>query len=149
MKNDCLRTPEYIHKALGPFDMDPCAGENTNIGKVNYALERGEDGLSLEWNGFVYCNPPFSKKKEWIAKMIAHGDGILVLPERGSAPWFGPLAMAAGFYFVMGEKINFEGGSSSNNVGSVLFPFGFKARQRIRESELPGHVVIVMHYTPR
>lgn len=149
LKNDCLRTPKYIIDALGPFDLDPCAGEYTNIGDVNYWDGNGENGLSLSWFGFVWCNPPFSQKEIWLEKMINHGNGILILPERGSAPWFGPLAEKAGCYFVMGKKINFEGGSSSNNLGSILFPFGEIAVKRIKESGLPGHFVRVDWFRPR
>lgn len=81
--------------------------------------------------------------------MIDHGNGILLLPERGSAPWFSPTAIAAGCYFVLGRKINFIGGSSSNNVGSVLFPFGENATRIVREANLPGHFVVVTHFNPR
>ena len=148
-KNDDLRTPAYVYEAFGPIDLDPCAGEKTNIGNVNYALERNEDGLSLEWNGLVFCNPPFSEKEKWIDKMIQHDDGILLLPERGSAPWCGPLVWAAKKYFVMGKKINFEGGSSSNNLGSILVPFGEEAIKRIHESGHPGHFNNVEYFRPR
>ena len=148
-KNDDLRTPAYIYKALGRIDLDPCAGADTNIGIINYALERNEDGLSLEWQGLVFCNPPFSEKEKWIDKMIQHGDGILLLPERGSAPWCGPLVMAAKKYFVMGKKINFEGGSSSNNLGSILVPFGKEAVKRIHESGHPGHFNNVEYFRSR
>jgi len=147
--NDNLQTPLYIVEALGNVDLDPCAGETTLIGKRNFWDGRGEDGLINQWHGFVYCNPPFSKKELWIKKMIDHNNGILLLPERGSAPWFGPLAKAAGMYFVMGKKINFIGGSSSNNIGSVLFPFGKEAETRIIKSGLPGHFVNVQWYKPR
>ena len=81
--------------------------------------------------------------------MIEHGNGILILPERGSAPWFGPLAQAAGKYWVMGRKINFVGGPSSNNLGSVLFLFGDEAVNRILSSDLPGHLVTVEKFRPR
>lgn len=81
--------------------------------------------------------------------MIRHGNGILLLPERGSSPWFGPLAKACGCYFVMGRRINFIGGSSSNNVGSVLFPFGKLAIEKIKNSGLPGHFVRVEWFRPR
>jgi hypothetical protein len=147
--NDRLQTPAYIYEAIGPFDLDPCAGESTSIAKVNWWDGRGECGLSREWFGMVYCNPPFSQKERWIEKMIEHSNGILILPERGSAPWFGPLAEAAGLYFVMGKKINFIGGSSSNNVGSCLFPFGGEAIRRIKNCGLPGHLVAVEMFTPR
>lgn len=147
--NDNLQTPQYITNALGSFDLDLCAGEFTNIGLVNWWDGRSENGLTKDWFGFVYCNPPFSEKEIWIEKMIHHHNGILILPERGSAPWFGPLSKAAGMYFVMGKKINFEGGSSSNNVGSVLFPFGHEAVIRIESSGLPGHLNEVKWFRPR
>ena len=75
-KNDNLRTPRYIIDALGFFDLDPCAGINTDIGKVNWQGERNEDGLKNEWFGLVYCNPPFSEKDLWIKKMIQHRNGL-------------------------------------------------------------------------
>lgn len=149
MKNDNLQTPEYIWRSLGPIDLDPCAGENTFIGRINLWIGRNLDGLKAIWKGFVFCNPPFSQKELWIAKMIEHKNGILLLPERGSAPWFGPLAMECGKYWVMGKKINFIGGSSSNNLGTVLFPFGKEAEKRILNSGLPGHFVTVNYFRPR
>jgi hypothetical protein len=142
-------TPEWIYSELGVIDLDPCAGTNTSIGKTNYSLESGDDGLTLPWSGFVYCNPPFSQKEAWSEKMVEHGNGILILPERGSAPWFGPLASAAGSYFVMGKKINFVGGPSSNNLGSALFLFGNEAKRRVMHSKLPGHYVEVKYFRSR
>lgn len=148
--NDFLQTPKYIIEALGgKFDLDPCAGEKTKIGDLNLWNGRGEDGLTINWEGIAYVNPPFSQKELWIKKAIYHNNCILLLPERGSAPWFGSLAKAAGKYFVMGKKINFIGGSSSNNVGTVLFPFGAEAIERIEKSGLPGHFNIVEWFNPR
>ena len=149
MSNDNLQTPKYIIDALGSFDLDPCAGAFTDIGIKNISDQLGGCGLSEKWEGCVYVNPPFSQKEKWIQKMIDHGNGILLLPERGSAPWFGPLAKSCGCYFVMGKKINFIGGSSSNNVGSVLFPFGNEAIEKIKNSGLPGHFLNVMWYSAR
>lgn len=148
-KNDCLQTPKWVYSQLGEIDLDPCAGINTNIGRENYVVERGENGLLLDWQGFVYCNPPFSQKELWIQRMSEHDNGILILPERGSAPWFGPLAKRCGAYFVMGKKINFIGGPSSNNLGSALFPFGEEARERLKNIQLPGHYVEVKRFKPR
>lgn len=147
-ENDCLETPNHIIDALGPFYMDPCAGPTTSIGVVNYSGGIC-DGLELPWEGIVWCNPPFSEKEKWIEKFVSHGCGILILPERGSAPWFGPLAAKCGCYFVLGKKINFVGGKTSNNVGSVLFPMHYTAVNRIKKSGLPGHFVEVKWLTPR
>ncbi len=147
--NDCLQTPPWVIQHLGPVDLDPCAGRSTYIGATNWAIERGENGLLMDWKGFVYCNPPFSQKELWIEKMVKHRNGFLMLPERGSAPWFGPLAVAAGVYWVMGKKINFVGGPSSNNLGSVIFPFGDVAAQRLLDGGLPGHLVRVIRHNAR
>lgn len=147
--NDDLRTPAWVYQPLQPFDLDPCAGKVTEIAKMNYRLEDWDDGLTNPWSGFVWCNPPFSQKEKWIERMQWHNNGLLLLPERGSAPWFGPLAEHCGHYFVLGMKINFIGGPSSNNLGSVLFPFGDTALQRLRDSGLPGHLVEVKFFTPR
>lgn len=148
-ENDNLQTPEYVYGALGPFDLDPCSGETTEIAKCNWWIGRNEDGLQRKWFGYVFCNPPFSNKEVWIEKFIQHGNGILLLPERGSAPWFGALADACGVYFVMGKKINFIGGKSSNNVGSCLFPLGHMGRRRLQGCELPGLLVVVASYRSR
>ena len=148
-KNDILETPKWVYESLGYFDIDPCAGAKTTIANTNYRICKGSDGLNLPWFGFVWCNPPFSQKAIWANKMIEHGNGILILPERGSAPWFGPLAQKSGTYFVMGKKINFLGGPSSNNLGSVLFLFGKEAVARIKQSGLPGHFVTVGWFRTR
>jgi hypothetical protein len=147
--NDCLQTPEWVYKPLGQINLDPYAGLNTNIGENNWRLEDGQNGLTQTHYGFVFCNPPFSQKELWIEKLFEQNNAILLLPERGSAPWFGPLAEALGGYFVMGKKVNFIGGPSSNNIGSVLFPYGFEAKCRIRQSGLPGHFVNVEYFKPR
>lgn len=149
MDKDCWQTPKWVYEALGEIDLDPCAGIGTQIGKENFLIENGQDGLTLPWDGFVYCNPPFSQKEKWAEKMVNHDNGILILPERGSAPWFGPLAKKAGVYWVMGKKINFIGGTSSNNLGSVMFLFGSDAVSRIMNSGLPGHLCYVSTFIPR
>jgi len=146
--NDYLRTPEWVWKPLGPFDLDPCAAPNGPfIAEVNLSTE----GLSSRWarSAFVFCNPPFSHKELWIEKMKEHGNGILLLPSRDSAPWFGPLAQYCGGYFAMGKKINFIGGTSSNNMGTALFPFGDLAWSRLEDSGLPGLLLSVRRFTPR
>lgn len=148
-KHDILRTPKWVYQPLGLFDLDPCAGETTDIARVNYRLENGENGLELPWFGFVWCNPPFSQKEIWASKMKEHGNGIMVLPERGSAPWCGPLKLYTEFHFVMGKKINFEGGPSSNSLGSILFPFGSEAIDRITNSGLPGDFNKTLWFKPR
>jgi hypothetical protein len=140
--NDLLQTPAWVYERLGEISLDPCAGPSTTIAAENWNIDRGEDGLVRDWrNRFFFCNPPFSVKEKWIKKaLLSNASGILLLPERGSAPWFSPVAYMCDAYWVMGKKINFVGGPSSNNLGSVLFCFGEEAVDRVRASGLPGHL---------
>lgn len=143
---DLLQTPEWVWQPLGPFGIDPCAGEGTRIAERNWTT----GGLDRLWDEPWFSNPPFSQKADWIRKaLFAYADGILLLPERGSAPWFGPVAKACTAYWVMGKKINFIGGPSSNNLGSVLFCFGESMVDRVLKSGLPGHLCRVETFVPR
>ncbi len=84
-------TPKYIFDALGcEFDLDvaaPAGGGDCVPAKLCYTRR----GLSDEWFGFVWMNPPFGGRNglaPWLAKFIAHGNGIALVPDRTSAPWF-------------------------------------------------------------
>lgn len=64
-------TIDWIVDGLGHIDLDPCASPNTNHGLCNCRLEDGGDGLQRDWYGNIFLNPPFSYKKEWLAKLEA------------------------------------------------------------------------------
>jgi hypothetical protein len=73
-------TPPYIIKALGPFDLDPCAPIKRPwpTARVHYTIL--DDGLSKHWFGRVWCNPPYGRQTfQWLGKLAAHGDGIAYL----------------------------------------------------------------------
>lgn len=59
---DVWQTPEEITLLLPHIDLDPCAGDDTNIGDVDW----NERGLQREWFGNVFVNPPFSQKNVWL-----------------------------------------------------------------------------------
>lgn len=48
------------------FDLDAAANERNSRG-MSY-FDEGMDALKMEWRGEVWCNPPFSKKKEFLTK---------------------------------------------------------------------------------
>lgn len=66
--NDVWRTPDELLDLLGHIDVDPCAGIDTEIGDINYTEE--DDGLSKEWSGRVFVNPPFANKSAWLQKAV-------------------------------------------------------------------------------
>jgi phage N-6-adenine-methyltransferase len=66
---DVWQTPNDILELVGNIDLDPCAGEDTHIGDVNYS-NKDVNGLKENWFGRTFVNPPFSEKKKWLKKAV-------------------------------------------------------------------------------
>lgn len=61
---------ERVIKVLEKIDLDPCSNEGEpNIPATRHFTIK-DDGLSKEWYGRVYMNPPYGNKiKAWIKKL--------------------------------------------------------------------------------
>ena len=86
-------TPPHVFKAMGcSFDMDvasPNPPPSWIPAKTFYHYGSLDEG-SL-WSGFVWMNPPFGPRNglvPWLEKFIAHGNGVGLVPDRTSAPWW-------------------------------------------------------------
>jgi NTP pyrophosphatase (non-canonical NTP hydrolase) len=89
-KNDVWQTPRDLIDFLEEhveITLDPCAGRETNHGRVNFRLPE-TDGLATPWDiaedvtGFV--NPAFSQKIRWLRRaigqyMIGNVDRVIFL----------------------------------------------------------------------
>jgi hypothetical protein len=112
-KSDDWRTPRYIFEAMDvDFDLD-VAGIRGTFGHVpcHYALL--QDSLETEWpaNFFIYMNPPFGGRnglKPWLNKFFAHGNGVALVPDRTSAPWFKWAAAQSDAILFISPKVKFE-----------------------------------------
>ena len=78
-------TPKYITDALGEFDLDPCSPAERrpwDTAQTHWGIESEHpvDGLSAEWFGRVWCNPPYGKETfKWMNKLAKHGSGIALI----------------------------------------------------------------------
>lgn len=54
-------TPKEILEALGPFDLDPCAPLVPLWNTAAVMYNKNDDGLSKQWSGRVWLNPPYSR----------------------------------------------------------------------------------------
>lgn len=144
-KNDDWRTPPWLLQALGvTFDVDVCASEHEDIVPARRYIRRAEDGLATPWEGFAFCNPPYSQVARWIAKMAAHGDGIALVFNRTSERWFQEhvfpqadalLFIAKRVAFVPPPGVVVKG---SAGAGSVLVAYGPRAAGVLRTSSVLG-----------
>lgn len=91
MANDDWITPEHIIKALGPFDLDPCAHPMQPWPTARQMIAPPADGLAQEWYGRVWLNPPYSRGQPplWLERLINHPTGgIALLNMSANALWF-------------------------------------------------------------
>lgn len=83
-------TPKEIIDSLGEFDLDPCAPlfPLWNTAKVMY--NKNDDGLTKEWKGRVWLNPPYSRPliELFVKKMAEHNNGIALLYNRCDSKMF-------------------------------------------------------------
>jgi len=81
-KNDEWLTPLSIIEALGKFDLDPCAPLVRPWDTARRHFTEVDDGLSMEWFGRVWLNPPFNRyeRPKWMEKAASHGNTIMLIP---------------------------------------------------------------------
>jgi len=124
-ESDDWYTPKFVFEALGVvFDMDVAAP----IEGPRYVPCKEwifEDSLSKPWGGLVWMNPPFggrSDKAKWLRKFITHGNGLALLPDRTSAPWWQEIADKCDAVLFFNGRIKFErpDGTIGNRPGSGM-----------------------------
>jgi hypothetical protein len=130
-------TPSYIFKALHcTFDVDVAAAPDPSLAFVPALTFISSGSLSKAWEGFAWCNPPWSgrgNKQPWIDRMADHNNGLLLTPDRTSAPWWQTAAIKSDAVLFVFGKIQFHlgPGNLQNNkqpgVGTTIFAWGPKA----------------------
>lgn len=89
MMDDEWLTPPEILNALGRFDLDPCAPVIRPWDTADKHFTKLDDGLSKEWFGRIWLNPPFGREVgKWLAKLVSHGNGIALVAARTETEWF-------------------------------------------------------------
>jgi hypothetical protein len=75
-------TPKWVFDLMGvQFDID-VASPPGGVPWIpcNRYFTQLDDGLTQDWQGLIWCNPPYSNVEPWVEKMINHGNGIMLLP---------------------------------------------------------------------
>lgn len=142
-------TPQWIIERLGPFDLDPCSPMVPPYTIAPTAYNKEQDGLSRQWNGTVWMNPPYSRLllRRFCEKMAAHGDGIALLVNRqDNLLWQEVIFPSAKSMIFMRRRVKFitpDGTTGSPFFGSCLVAWGDKCDLRLRQSNIEGKYVVL------
>lgn len=147
MSNDEHPTPDKIFKALDKyykFKLDAAAtAKNTKCKKY---FTKEDDALSKNWitKGYVWLNPPYSKKaggiKKWLYKAEYESDhlnckGVVCLvPADVSTQYFSMVWEWASEIVFLTPRIAFEGSNNGAKFSSMLVIFDLKREQNAKVS---------------
>lgn len=120
---------ERVIKVLEKIDLDPCSNEGEpNIPATRHFTIK-DDGLSKEWYGRVYMNPPYGNKiKAWIEKLYNEfrsgrtTEAIALVPARTDTKWWRILRNFP-VCFIEG-RLKFSGQENSAPFPSAVFYLG-------------------------
>ncbi len=145
-QTDIWLTPRWLIEAIGPFDFDPCgAPEGSSHDCARRVNRLPSCGLSAEWGGRVWLNPPYSNVAPFIAKLAEHGRGTALLYARTDTRWFHEsIARRASLIALFVGRVQFvrrdgtEGTASP--APSMLIAYGEEDARRIREAIRDGKI---------
>tara|TARA_R100000388_G_scaffold165_2_gene295 strand:+ start:183 stop:620 length:438 start_codon:yes stop_codon:yes gene_type:complete len=119
-KNDWSTPIEFFKKIesrFGEFDLDPCANKHNAKAKLYYT--KADNGLSKEWKGKVWMNPPYGRGIiiHWMKKAYeSYLNGatvVCLVPSRTDTKWWHDYAMKGKIEFIKG-RLKF--GNAKNNA---------------------------------
>ncbi len=144
-------TPPAILRALGPFDLDPCAPIDRpwDMATEHFTVE--DNGLRRQWHGRVWLNPPYGPQTErWLRRIAEHGNGIALIFARTETEMFHRhgWCKADAMLFLRG-RLHFhlpDGTRAKSNAGgpSVLIAYGGANVDSLKESGIKGQLVRLM-----
>ena len=109
------------------FTLDPCA-DATNA-KCSKFYTMNDDGLTKDWGGeTVFCNPPYSKAKEWMQKAYEEGKKpntriLMLVAARTDTKFFHDYCMKADKIFFVKGRLKFGGSQNSAPFPSMVVVF--------------------------
>ena len=128
-------TPAWVvdplSAAIGGFDLDPASGaEPKPYAEVRYT--ESDDGLSSDWFGDVWLNPPYGRNAnpEWAERATnqffeSDVDTITALiPAATDTGWFQDHYAKADYITFIRGRVEFEGGDGRPSFASVIASFG-------------------------
>lgn len=146
MHSNVWLTPPYILRALGVFDLDPCAAPEPRpwpTARRHIALP--VNGLTEPWTGRVWLNPPYNREaRRWLHRLAEHGNGVALTFARTDTTWFRETVWerADAVMFLFGRitfhRWNGVAAAANGGAPSVLAAYGPQNVAALNASGLSG-----------
>ena len=144
---------ESARKVMVSIDLDPASNDmaqETVQAKKYYTVD--DDGLSKEWSGRVWMNPPYTARviNGFISKLVKHyndgdiSEAIVLTNNNTDTAWFHEAANSCAAICFTSGRINFmkrDGSKSSPTNGQAFIYFG-KSKARFRK-EFSNHGLVM------
>lgn len=100
-----------LEKELGKFDLDVCASHKNKV--CENFFDKITNGLEQDWNGsFVWCNPPYSQKNEFIEKAHIEAQAgkriVMLMPAFTETNWFRDLKAKSQWLLFLNGRLVFN-----------------------------------------
>ena len=126
--SDDWATPQNLFdelNAIHKFDLDVCASASN--AKCKKFFDKEIDGLTQEWIGSVWCNPPYGRTiGSWIKKAFeSAGNGtkvVMLIPARTDTAWWHDYVAKGEVTFIRG-RLKFGNSKNSAPFPSAIVVF--------------------------
>lgn len=131
-KTDLWSTPQDFFDKLNEkykFTLDVCSDGKNNKCDKYYTEE--VDGLSQEWTGVCWMNPPYGREiSKWMKKAyessLSGATVVCLVPARTDTAWWHDYAMKGDIEFIRG-RLKFGGNKNPAPFPSAVVVFNGKA----------------------
>ena len=144
-KDNWLTPPEIIQALGNDFDLDPCASINRPWGTAKNHYTVLDDGLKQNWDGKVWCFPPFgSSTRPWLEKCATLDNAIALLYAATDTKMFKEVVWSkAHAVLFLVKRIRFyhpDGTRAPFNCGfpMVLVAYGAENAETLLKSGIQG-----------
>jgi phage N-6-adenine-methyltransferase len=157
-------TPDWIwqqaEKVMGGIDLDPASNshEKPHVSTAKRVYTKADDGLSKDWSGNVWLNPPYCRGettslKDWIAALARHyqfrriKQACLLLPAYTDTGWWHQLMELGPVVCFFRGRLRYFGNIEAARFPSALVYIGenlggfwheFRPHGRIYQEIEPG-----------